>query len=62
MPLKDYYRAENERSKREAGRSPVKPVKKYCWVKRTTVRFMDGRCMLEACPDRHTEGCLQVMM
>lgn len=62
MPLKDYYMAENAKSRREAGRSPVKPVKKYCWVKRTTVRFMDGRCMLEGCPDRLTEGCLQVIV
>lgn len=62
MALKDYYRTEEARSRRESGRTPVKPIKKYCWVKRTTVRFMDGRCMLEGCPDIRTEGCLQVIV
>jgi len=56
-----YYKTEDARSKREAGRTPFKPVKKYCWKRETTVRFMDGKCMLEGCTDRKTEGCLQVM-
>ena len=38
-----------------------KPVQRYCWVKMTFVRFLDGKCMLEGCLDRLSKGCLQVM-
>ena len=61
VAFSSYYKGEDAKSKREAGRTPDKPVKKYCWKMETVVRFMDGKCMLEGCIDRKTEGCLQVM-
>ncbi len=61
VSLRKYYQGEEAKSKRESGRTPVKPVKKYCWKMETTVRFFDGKCMLEGCLHRKAEGCLQVM-
>lgn len=57
-----YYKKEEAKTRRESGRSPQEPVKRYCWRKRTVVRFKDGKCMLEGCLSRLGEGCLQVMV
>ena len=56
---KDYYKGQEEKVRRDTGRTEQKSIKRWCWKITAHVRFLSGRCMMEGCPDRHTAECIE---
>jgi len=54
---KDYYKAQAEKQKRQY--EEPKRTKRFCWKLETYVEFIGVRCAQEACPHRHTVGCVE---
>lgn len=52
-----YYRGQAEKQKRQY--DPPKRTKRFCWLLETYVDFIGTRCAQDACPHKHTVGCME---
>lgn len=52
-----YYKGQREMQKRQYEKP--KRTKRFCWKLETYVEFLDARCAQDACPHKHSTGCVE---